>query len=261
MRHCVCIFPSKERTILGKCRKYIAKCRPHLGHNPGRNPKRISRKMNQILHKDIKKAEAMRPWATSVEIQLRYDMSMSCHLSEVVTRPSQNGVEKRFLPLDSLDSSLIALACSFQESGLPELILHTWKVRKTHRVALLVGRRTTRQRIMKYIEILGSELLLVLFAFACGIFTTLFLAMLGVDLPHDTITRACAERFMDSNDSKRFFPSAQGQICGAYRSFRYSWRCYRPLSRSFSREFRKNSRRDARTIHTSRYDDWVFSKG
>ena len=57
------------------------------------------------------------------------------------------------------------LTCSFQEYGLPDFILHTCKVRKTHRVALLVGRRTTRQRIMKYIEILeilGSELLVLL---------------------------------------------------------------------------------------------------
>jgi hypothetical protein len=67
--------------------------------------------MNQILHKDIKTAEAMRPMAlkTSLKIQLRYDpfMSMSCHLSEVVTAPSQNGVEGIFYLV--LESRLIGL--------------------------------------------------------------------------------------------------------------------------------------------------------
>ena len=53
----------------------------------------------------------MRPRAlkTSLKIQLHYDpfMSMSCHLSEVVTAPSQNGVEGIFYLV--LESRLIGL--------------------------------------------------------------------------------------------------------------------------------------------------------
>jgi hypothetical protein len=112
----------------------------------------------------------MRPMAlkTSLKIQLRYDpfMSMSCHLSEVVTAPSQNGIEGIFYLV--LESRLIGLTVwlvlfksmdsrisfyTLAKSGRPTESHCWWEE----------GLRGNESwNTLKYIEILGSELLVLL---------------------------------------------------------------------------------------------------
>ena len=119
--YCDCIFPkSKETTIIGTCRNYIKKWLQDI--------KSIwatilmagirSEFQGRWTRSWTKTSKPPRRWsqrATSLEIQLRSPfVSMSCHLSEVVT-PSQNGVEGICYLV--FESRLIGFTCSFQEYG------------------------------------------------------------------------------------------------------------------------------------------------